>query len=118
MDVKEDICPELQQCTFSILLNLTESELRALEKTDFEEITKLLQLVLEKTGSYEGKVHELMERFCLDFALKCFKSPLLEKRMHGLAYIEEVLQLSDNREHLSYMHPMEDYPYTGKHVLE
>lgn len=36
------------------------------------------------------RAFELVEKFCLDFALKCFKSPLLEKRISGLTYMQEV----------------------------
>jgi hypothetical protein len=53
--------------------------------------------ILEKTPSYETKVNKVMEQFCLAFALKCFKSSLLEKKMNGLAYIEEVIEQAQNR---------------------
>lgn len=108
----ETLIPELQKALFTILLNLTDNELRGLEKTDFEEITRMLQALLEKITSFSLKVAELMEKFYLDFALKCFKSPLLEKRMHGLAYIEEVLELAENRDR-AFFHHMEDYNYYG-----
>ncbi len=110
--VAETLVPDLQQAIFAVLLTLSDNELRALEKTDFEEITRMLQALLEKSSSFTLKIAELMERFYLDFALKCFKSPLLEKRMHGLAYIEEVLELAENRDR-AFFHHMEDYNYYG-----
>jgi len=35
--------------------------------------------------------------FCLNFALKCFKSSNLEKRMQGLSYIEESILMTKTR---------------------
>jgi len=37
--------------------------------------------------------HEKCESFLLFFALKCYKCSNLEKRMHGLSYIEEAIQM-------------------------
>jgi hypothetical protein len=106
---KEKVFPPFQEAVFHLLLNLKDNELRPLEKMDFEEIVRFMQLVLEKVPSYDNRVAEVMESFCLDFALKCFRCSLLEKRINGLAYIEDVLEQAENRERQSKMGPLDEY---------
>lgn len=119
MEVKELYFPQLQQTVADLLLNLNDDQLRPLEKADFEQIVGYLRELLQHTPSMKDKVAEIMEKFCLDFALKCFKCSLLEKKMNGLMYIEEVLEQAQNRERMTYLHhPIHDeyspvqYPQT------
>ncbi len=110
--VRELFIPDLQRTVFDFLLNLTEVELRPLEKNDFEEIVRYFQIILERVPSLDKVVHECIEKFCLAFALKCFKSALLPKRLNGLSYIEEMIEAAQNRDHYPYMH-MDDYSSGG-----
>jgi hypothetical protein len=111
VQAKEKYVGELFNTVCELLLTMNEDQLRPLEKTDFEEIVKMLQMLLEKTPVFEVKVHELMEPFCLQFALKCFKSALLEKRLNGLQYIEEVIEQCENRERIHYLQNDEFPPH-------
>lgn len=113
-NVRENILKEIYDSVVSLFLNFTDNELRPLEKIDFEEVSSNLQNLISLTTIFEGRVHELIEKFCLDFALKCFKCQLLEKRLIGLAYIEEVVERAENKDRL---HQMDDYPlsYQGIH---
>lgn len=95
---------------FDYFLKLNENELRALDKNDLEEATKMIQVIMEQTSIYQDRLEQVMELFYLEFAFKCFKSTILEKRINGMSYLDEVIEMAENREK-SIMFAMEEYPY-------
>jgi len=90
-------------CAFDLFNNLTEEELKQVRKEDFEETLKHLEYLMRVCQG--PPAYEKSERFILTFALKCYKCSNLEKRMHGLSYIEEAIQMVARRKtHMSWDH--------------
>eukprot|EP01087_Luapelamoeba_hula_P010523 TRINITY_DN2786_c0_g2_i1.p2 TRINITY_DN2786_c0_g2~~TRINITY_DN2786_c0_g2_i1.p2 ORF type:complete len:2352 (-),score=229.36 TRINITY_DN2786_c0_g2_i1:29-7084(-) len=100
--IKGFLIPEIQrrwlphlEIVFDTLRELPEEELRQVRKEDVEEIVRHMEGIIKE---YAGPAaYEKCERFSLEFALKCFRSSNLERRMHGLAYIEEVILMTTRR---------------------
>jgi hypothetical protein len=63
---------------FAIMLGLSDEELRSVKKEDVEEIVRHFESIIKEYAFAE--TYEKTERFCLAFALKCFRSTNLEKR--------------------------------------
>jgi hypothetical protein len=38
------------------------------------------------------------EHFCLEFSLKCFRTKLLEKRLNGLVYLDDAVEMVENKD--------------------
>jgi ubiquitin C-terminal hydrolase len=68
------------------LLNLTDEGLRTISKEDLKSVIDYLQSLLDRIYP-EEKLGEILESFELNLALKCLKSPYLEKRINGLREI-------------------------------
>lgn len=68
------------------LLGMSDEDLRTTSKEDLKSVIDYLQTLLERIYS-EEKLGEILESFELDMALKCLKSPYLEKRINGLREI-------------------------------
>lgn len=60
------------------MLDLTEEELRSIKKDDVDEIVRDLEALIKEYD--QANACEKREKFCLAFALKCFRSTNLEKR--------------------------------------
>jgi len=82
---------EIQARAIEIMLNLTDEELKNEEKKVLSDISKSLSTILKII--HPSKVNETMDQFNLKMALKCFKSPFLEKRLYGLNDIKEYISL-------------------------
>lgn len=94
--VKKELIAVFQPTVFSLMLGLNDNELRPVKKDDVGEIVRRMSEILSDY-SYTSNVHELCEKFSLEFALKCFRSSNLEKRMQGLSYIEEAREMTRRR---------------------
>jgi len=93
--VRKTFIPRFQESVFKMMLALNDKELRPVKKDDVSEVVRCIGEILEDSSF--SAVHERCEMFCLNFALKCFKSSNLEKRMQGLSYIEESIQMTKTR---------------------
>lgn len=82
----------MQKSAFELLLGLSDDELRPVKKDDIEAIVQSMETLMRHSVLNEQNGEQQHEIFCLDFALKCFKSPMIEKRLHGLNYMEETIQ--------------------------
>eukprot|EP00005_Dracoamoeba_jomungandri_P011671 CAMPEP_0174268074 /NCGR_PEP_ID=MMETSP0439-20130205/36039_1 /TAXON_ID=0 /ORGANISM="Stereomyxa ramosa, Strain Chinc5" /LENGTH=2490 /DNA_ID=CAMNT_0015356015 /DNA_START=82 /DNA_END=7554 /DNA_ORIENTATION=+ len=91
-DLKKKYLQRFQDVVISMMLNLDDSELRPVKKSDVSEIVKYLGEIIGQFN--KADVHKICESFCLDFALKCFRSSNLEKRMQGLSYMEEAIDMT------------------------
>jgi hypothetical protein len=123
--LQKDYLPQLEIC-FSIMLGLGEEELRNVKKEDVEEIVRHFESIIKEYAYSE--TWEKTEKFCLAFALKCFRSTNLEKRyvnrsvncqtcnivlcrrltcrtwrvsarLHGLSYLEEAISMTQRRKY-------------------
>lgn len=83
---------------FETMLGLSDDELRPVLKEDVEEIVREMENLFRDYVPHD-EVPKRCEKFCLDFALKCFQSSNLQKRMNGLSYIEECIDMVRNRRH-------------------
>src|SRR5690348_5251023 len=102
--MREFLIPELQkqylpqlEAVFEMLNNLSEEELRPVKKEDIEEIVRNMESIIKEYAYTEA--FEKCEKFCLSFALKCFRSANLEKRLHGLSYVEEAISMAQRRKY-------------------
>lgn len=82
---------DMQKSVFDLLLTLSDDELRPVKKDDIETIVQSMETLMRHCCLSEQNGEQQHEVFCLDFALKCFKSPMIEKRLHGLNYMEETI---------------------------
>lgn len=113
--MREFLVPELQkrylpqlEHLFTIMLDLSEEGLRNVKKEDIEEIVRHLEAIIREYAGAD--TYEKTERFALAFARKCFSSTNLEKRLHGLAYIDEAISMTQRRKHYQ---PWDDYGYSS-----
>jgi len=85
---------------YRTFMELDEDHLKLVTKQDIHLIVQYVDGTIKKifhtTNSVDDNWEEDMARistkFCADFALKCFKSTFLEKRIHGLVYIEDAVR--------------------------
>ncbi|KAL6077589.1 USP domain-containing protein [Balamuthia mandrillaris] len=95
-DLKKKFYPELEM-VLQMLINLSPEELKSVGKKDVEDIVRYMEGLMKE---YAGAgAYEFCERFCLEFALKCFHSQNLPKRMHGLSHIEEVIDMTKRKKY-------------------
>ena len=90
--VRDVLFVDMQKSVFELLLGLSDDELRPVKKDDIEAIVQSMETLMRHSVLNEQNGEQQHEIFCLDFALKCFKSPMIEKRLHGLNYMEETIQ--------------------------
>ncbi|ELR25257.1 uncharacterized protein ACA1_290210 [Acanthamoeba castellanii str. Neff] len=116
--MREFLIPSLQKAflpqlevIFTIMLGLGDEELRTVKKEDVEEIVRHFEAILKEYAYTE--TWEKSERFCLAFALKCFRSTNLEKRLHGLSYIEEAISMTQRRKYQQWDDGMSYTGYTN-----
>lgn len=101
MGIQQRWFPELER-TFTILEEIQEEELKHVRKEDVEDTLKNMESLMKV---YKGvAAYEKSEKFFLSFALRCFKCSNLEKRMHGLAYIEEAIQMVSRKKNMGWDH--------------
>ncbi len=81
--LQKEFLPQLE-VIFTIMLGLGDEELRTVKKEDVEEIVRHFEAILKEYAYTE--TWEKSERFCLAFALKCFRSTNLEKRYVPLVH--------------------------------
>lgn len=89
--VRDVLFVDMQKSVFDLLLGLSDDELRPVKKDDIEGIVQSMELLMRHSVLNDQNGEQQHEIFCLDFALKCFKSPMIEKRLHGLNYMEETI---------------------------
>lgn len=75
---KKTYLRRLSELVFQYLLQVSEEELKSIRKQDIEEVVNNIEILLRELSF--SQVYELSERFSLEFSLKCFTSPWLEKR--------------------------------------
>ena len=81
----------LRNDIFKVLLDLKEEELRPLQNQDIDRfIEEIHEFEFQKEMGYA--LDKDYAKFNLEFALKCFRSSLLPKRIHGLSCIDRVLR--------------------------
>jgi hypothetical protein len=54
------------------------------------------------------------EHFCLEFSLKCFRCRLLEKRLNGLVYLDDAVEMVQNKENFDAMPGGIGFPKVAK----
>lgn len=72
----------------SRLLQMPNDELKKIDKQDVDALVQDLEIVQRQNGE-TVEVTKFFDEFRLDYALKCFISPILEKRLLGLADIKK-----------------------------
>jgi len=89
-----ELLPPIQETIFTNMLRFDEDEIKAVTKRDIDKIVTDVNLMLStyKTESVLLRT----DKFTLQFALKCFGSNLLEKRLHGLLHIEDIMSAGRN----------------------
>lgn len=71
------------------VLSLTDEELKNEDKKTISDISRNLEGLVR--AAFPNRPCEAIDRFNLDVALKCFRSPYLEKRLAGLNDIKEFI---------------------------
>jgi hypothetical protein len=71
------------------VLSLTDEELKNEDKKTISDISRNLEGLVR--AAFPNRPCETIDRFNLDVALKCFRSPYLEKRLAGLNDIKELI---------------------------
>jgi len=89
--------PRLVDAVTKSMLGLVNEELRETTKADIEDIVCSLTMLLRRIKSTEEEVAQVVEMFVLDFALKCFKSIFLQKRMLALETLKLVMDMCEAR---------------------
>ncbi len=85
VDVLVDLVP-------SRVLSLTDEELKNEDKKTITDISKILEGLVRV--AFPNRSSDTIDKFNLDVALKCFRSPYLEKRLAGLNDIKEFILYS------------------------
>lgn len=80
-----------------IVLSLNDDELKNEDKKTISDISQLLENLLRNI--YPKETSEIIEKFNLEIAYKCFLSKSLEKRLSGLSDIHDYLIACWNKQH-------------------
>ena len=89
----------LRNDTFKVLLGLNEEQLRPLQNHEIDRYVEGIH-ELEFRKDMGHIMPEAYADFNLAFALKCFRSSLLPKRIHGLTCIDQVLRRNGSSQQL------------------
>jgi hypothetical protein len=103
---------ELNPRVFDLILNLTDDELKNEDRKVIADISNSVEVLLKMMEP--AKASEIMERFNLKVAYKCFKSPYLEKRLCGLNDIKDFIgMVTKKHEYLRKQpHPEKEFAQT------
>lgn len=86
-----DFIPKLIETAMEYLLNASDSQIRGFSKEKITVICGHFEALYKRLYTIQGK-NEKMEQFHLAYALKCFQSQYLERRIQGLRTILDVLK--------------------------
>ncbi len=93
---RETLLVPLRDAIFAFMLGMSDEEIRPLHNSDLDRLINSLE-DLETSRRSHSKP---FETFLLDFSLKCLRSSFLPKRLHGIYSIDQLAQLSLQREQL------------------
>ena len=94
-----EMTQEAVEAAIQSVLESSEEEIRTFTKAEVQNLVKVLESLTERYLKDENSQHgEKVELFRLDLALKCIKSPYLERRIHGLMDIIEIIDTSKLKE--------------------
>jgi hypothetical protein len=68
----------MAEVVFACFLAFGDNDVKQVRKQDVEEMISNMEVLTR--GVIQEKGDEMCERFCLEFSLKCFVCPILEKR--------------------------------------
>lgn len=88
-----EFIPKLIDSAMEYLLNASDSQVRGFSKEKIAAICGHFEALYKRLYTIQGK-NEKMEKFNLSYALKCFQSQYLERRIQGLRAILDVLKTS------------------------
>jgi len=77
-DSKRRYIVRMSDAVFGCFLTFGDNDLKHVRKQDVEEMVSNLEVLTREVVQEKGD--EMCERFCLEFSLKCFVCPILEKR--------------------------------------
>ena len=98
---RSKVIAPLRDAVFQVLLRMTEEDLRPLNNVDIDRIVATLE-TLEQVGR---RVHSKpYETFLLQFAVKCLRTSILPKRLHGIDIIDQIALASLQQEQLRMYH--------------
>src|SRR5690606_33515682 len=80
----------LQTSVANLILELSDEELKSEDKKVLAEITLQMEILLRAVLPH-SKASAQIEQFRLNLALRCFRSPYLEKRLLGLNDIKDLI---------------------------
>lgn len=80
---------EIYNQVFNYILGLSDEELKNEDRRTITEISFCIYEIIKLI--YPDKANEIVDNFNLEIALKCLKSPYLEKRLTGLNDIKEFI---------------------------
>jgi hypothetical protein len=75
--------------------SLSDDQLKQEDRKSIQELYKLLDALVHAAKLPQASA--AMDRFRLAFALKCLKTPNLEKRLHGLSDVKEMINLNQRK---------------------
>ncbi|KAL6075441.1 Ubiquitin carboxyl-terminal hydrolase [Balamuthia mandrillaris] len=117
-EAKKEIFPPMEERAFQLLLHLTDAELRNVKQDEVKQLfNNIDKLINEYSNSGMG---EQFEMNWLDFSLKCFKSPQLEKRAMGMSFIEDAISMARRKKYNYLSSPRAEYvrvPGSDRYVL-
>jgi hypothetical protein len=95
---------KLKNALFSLVLQLSEAELRETKKASILLVVDCVSAVLKRIMTKE-QCGELLEKFQLAVSLKCLESPFLEKRLNGLVGLNLLITMATRRSEEKIMGP-------------
>ena len=99
----ENFALRVVQALMGYVQGLSDDQLKQEDRKSIQELYKLLDSLVHAAKLPQAS--SAMDRFHLAFALKCLKTPNLEKRLHGLSDIKEMINL--NQRKMEYLENME-----------
>jgi len=96
-----NLCGRYRDQVFKIFMGFEEEQLKLVTKMDVSQIVAFVDSCMKRVFTHirtheelalETEQTNISDKFCNDFALKCFKSTFLEKRIHGIIYIEDAVR--------------------------
>lgn len=90
-DFAKEYIPKLHKAVKTFILNAPDTHIRNVRKETIEMIVNRLNDLLKRTLSAEDREREIAE-LNLEIALLCIKSQYLERRIHGIKVIDDLVK--------------------------
>lgn len=99
---------------FNILNTIEEDALKYVTKEDIEDMVSKIESIFASLNFEDS--WKITEEFCLQFALKCFNSHIIQKRVNGIMYIHDAVINVRNKFSMS-IHAKETKWMTKEYVV-